>query len=1695
MITTQRTVSEIKIQPLNLNKLPARKQLNKSPAHKQKKQNVKKPKDRSLNVYPQGFLNVGTDAELLKVMQDATQTAGNFSEHTGALVEAVKLIAGHAVNLVPNSSGDDILAEVRALRIALEGLSPIAFKKEAKNSFESIRNSLPSLGMEFNSWGMFLTGGVIGTGIMATITRSNRDILMFRGCVLAFVMCVPKINGESVSHHVTKFMASIIESASVSADDDVVRPQFDTDHLDSICNAASVFLLGITSAMAGKKLPTELFRGLASLDRVKSSLSSILAAVIKCFEIANNWIRNNCFDLPSESFLLTKNDKVNEFILDIKKLQEKDRLGKLYRNAENYGHIRALICAGEKISSAIPRDSHSGGILEALRNVLRELNSLRKTFEVSNFTLAGSRQEPVGVMLKGGPGTGKSISMEHLVFAICSAVLDGEELEAFKRNPSTFVFNRQFENKYWDGYNPQKLITMFDDFGQMRDVAGNPDGEAANIIRAGSGFEMNLHMAEMSQKGVSTFRSKFIMATTNMEELDFESIISQDALLRRWDHTYVVTPAPKYCTKQTRTKGLFAQRVDINKLPKTDIEDFDTRYEPGVSPVTQFNPTMQHFHRVDKMSQKVLGGDPLTFDEVVHEVLQTYKIKRLRFLEQAQSFEATSKKYETLYSDPPTKYEDNEIKPQSGNMLLEDDEVHMEELYSVAPEEVIDEGFTDSPSTAEIQMALDAVCPGYNFRKTPRHETDLILGVNVPKEYRTLVKACIAHHESWSKPRQMHNWNALETLVLYTFGDDYSPITRPMSLIYYNLILVYGREFVLEFTRGHIMEVQHLWQPKEFVIPSHDIPYTALDVLKEFVVSLKNRAVAWYNKSYFKICFDLIIEYKYIILSASGIIAAIFYFNEGDNVNAESFGHSDRLKSTKARTRWLGKSSLQVKQALSGAVAQNGGAYDQSGQNLVYSLARTCTYQLLCEKGTGLGTYNRPGDVFHLKGSILLMPYHFYKLMLACVDEDETYLDAKVKLQRDGKDRSPSILLTIKDFLLGATEGVLAKNDLILVDLGNKLQPGADKVPYFARRDDYERNRYNISYMMPLWDQGSRVFASGTAFAHDKNLDVQSKEVGNYCVRDSYSYKAQTSTGDCGALFCVLNPSLQKRKIFGLHIAGTGRGTGYSGVVCQEDLEEDLKLFDNVVVSEMDDALIDPDCDAVVSQGQFTVLGKAKQPPRSSTKTKIVKSSLHGTWCKATTGTAQLSNVVRNGVSIRPMDIALAKYCFPPFDIPKEVLYSLKESYLATVKDQIPRVRTNILTLLEALNGICDDADSHGISASTSAGYPMSTGVTFNWKKYLFAVPRDSSDFVKRVEEYGLHLEPIISSYKNGIRPLWIFTDCLKDERRPLEKCESGNTRLFSACPFDYLVIFKMYFGSFQLEFMNTRISNGSAVGVNPYSPEWNDIAKRLGVFDHGVPLVGAGDFKGYDGKEKPPIHEIICEIINEWYSDAFENQQIRHILWRDVVNSRHVVEGIVVEWNSSLPSGHPYTIIINCMYNHIAFRYCWMKAGYDLMLFDESVYLIVCGDDNLFSVSDFARDNFNEMTIAEHMRDLGLEYTTEFKGTAVIPFRKLTEIEFLKRGFRHEPVLGRYVAPLRLEVVLEIPFWTKTHDMDNITSSNTIEALQELSLHGKDTYDCWAPKITEQFQRYYPDTSTRSSLHRNHLDRLMTVTGLLKRF
>jgi hypothetical protein len=290
-----------------------------------------------------------------------------------------------------------------------------------------------------------------------------------------------------------------------------------------------------------------------------------------------------------------------------------------------------------------------------------------------------------------------------------------------------------------------------------------------------------------------------------------------------------------------------------------------------------------------------------------------------------------------------------------------------------------------------------------------------------------------------------------------------------------------------------------------------------------------------------------------------------------------------------------------------------------------------------------------------------------------------------------------------------------------------------------------------------------------------------------------------------------------------------------------------------------------------------------------------------------------------------------------------------------------------------------------------------------------------------------------------------------------------------------------MYFGDFVRNVMQNRITNSIAVGCNPYSYEWDLVAKHLGAVG---PNMIFGDYSAFDGCLNQQVLYAAFDVIESfYYNSTQEDRNVRMCLFEDVVNSRHIVSdsdgSFGYEWFGSNPSGNFLTTIINCVSNVLIIRYSFTSVYLDALLpkgyrpntkeiedahkiVQSNIAVIVFGDDNGISVSDEYCDILNPIALSDKLSDIGFKYTNESKSGSNNSFRTIEQCSLLKRSFVRDKTLSRYICPLELEVILEMPYWSKSSNTTDMDLKTLETATLELSLHDEATFKKYAPRFRE---------------------------------
>jgi hypothetical protein len=1448
------------------------------------------------------------------------------------------------------------------------------------------------------------------------LSGSTNRVLLVVGCLTGITVlgkfASDKIDISEALTYLTKLLSSTPEptdSVQMEDVDDIIAvPEIGINLIGDSVRAIITCLTVYISTASGVNIPQNLFRNFGQMDRVTTTITESLTLFLQFFEKITNYIRETILGKTSMSFFHANSVPIDTFLDKARTILAANHLGNLPKDLKNLQTLKSLVIEGNEIMAKSIRDRYSAGILDILRREINLMETLLADFYRASVHLRGLRQEPVSVMFGGGAGTGKSVAMAYLCSAIMGRVLNDHEFEAYERLPADFVYNRQAEAIYWDGMESH-IITTFDDFGQAKDVAGQPDNEYMNFIRAVNTNEFDMHAAGMEKKGNSKFHSKFVFATTNRISFNPESIFSEEALYRRITINLLVVPKPEFTTRATRKADLMHRKLDMSKIRKTNLTD-----EFGVeSEGTVLDPAVQNFHVVRKDGTPT--GVVYDFDQLVAEVERLYEERKGWHLRLTAELAKVALEYRTS-------------RPQSGFVSKQVD-------------------------TIEIADFLD---PTFD------------------EEFKTLLGE--VEDVSTSKGPTVDQWKLdVRHVCVNLWGSDmlFTPYEVCLRLIYVQYYNDSARLPSL-IQLGEFVEF-HKYAKVEVVLPKVDLSKYLVPPKHESILSRICDAVkAVYNDHVLpSICkvADFAQNNPLVIIGVTAALT-LMYRNLGveedtpkdhENVVAESYGTETKTK--KAQTRKI--SSLRKAKP---EIAINGKFHS----DVATSLEKRNMFQLFGPNSKG--EQIRHGYLTVVVGRVAIIPNHFIKVFEAQVKLNPNFADKLLTISREEKTFHKHIF-PVSALLDGVRRGLLEQNDLTLVVLPVEVQPCRDIRKFFVNEKDLDTMMYNVPFDLRLPGAVSKSHV-GVAQARDKHLVVSSSETGSYTVRYQYQYQNFTQSGDCGGLFTMIRPSNGTRVIAGFHVAACAAlKASYAASICLEDLEEDLKLCvseeEDVFVSPIEFEGADPTVPSTLPEMRFDYLGKLSPAPVPVTTTKITRSPLWAKWGPPKTSTAKLRVFEVDGEVINPMQVAHTKYGHNPVYInPDDIRFVCNEFLvqLGTVHPSMVR----LYSYSECIHGVEGMDSFPKIPADTSAGYPMNLQGHLNLKKEISRFPKDSPEYKEVLSALTHELEAVEALYEAGTIPQWVFTDNLKDERRPIEKVKSGSTRKFSGVPYLYLILLRKYFGSFVAAMKEGRIKNSQCSGINVYSNEWTEIVQYLSAFTPSTKTVevGAGDFSAFDGHQQISIHQGILYMINRWYTNHGQgaSNHMRSRLYMGILNSLHIAEGMLFYILGNMSSGVYGTTTFNSMYNVILFRLAFQEACPNKR-FSECVRVVTFGDDNVFSVCPTVADEFNELTMPGLMAQFGQVYTREDKLSAKEKFRSIDRIDFLKRGFIYDPVLDRYLAPLSLEVVLEIPYWTKKGSIsDQITMDNVAAAMRELSLHPRHIFENYAGEMRSSLMFAYPE-------------------------
>jgi hypothetical protein len=1457
------------------------------------------------------------------------------------------------------------------------------------------------------------------------------------------------------------------------------------------------------------KIPTDRFydsllKRLDVVPKAFAGISKIWDQAGKMFELVSDEFRIYFLGEKREDLMQEKGiaDEVDKWVTRVKYYLDAKQRNLLARDEASVREVEELFTKMYRWKhtpvqwKAMPSECQ-----RIITSITPLVNDLFKFACRSTVHEGGPRKAPLAVFLSGDSGRGKS----ELLYPLAFSLLANRKYNMV--NARNEIYVRNYETDYWDGYVGQK-ITFFDDAFQMRDSPGNPSPEFMEAIRLINTAPAHVHCADLNDKG-RFFSSEICIYTTNLKE-KFGSYINSvncpEAAIRRLNaNAYRIKTNPKF-EKEVIINGTIERRLDP-KLIKNCEECEELRIRKGLEARLKFCPHVQLFDKYDLMTDEILEND-MSYKDLVKQ-LKEYD---------AELVNSEGEKlymYEKLIEDPyifemndESEFQDAEDSLQAGAIdftsatdviayntlrnyityltqplpqgcgMIDIDRIHSE--ISAHPDlwatfkRLNEHGIRRRETTNDsLQIAMDAHDIHYDHEARMYYSRQNVwysFG-NVFKSFKKYV-ARLGDQLTFI----WENSGFVETLNFICIG----VVLMGWSVFIYNGISACKCpvckqngdycECIRVVDEGYLYQGE-IYSFDEYSLESHDkknfrVESDIKPLIKQQQAMRIESDIKPLNKQQ----------------QAMHIESDVKPLNkQQQNMRIESdvkpLNNQQKQMRIESDVRPLVKGTQNMKiEILEEEESLHVEMYQDQGCEMLESKIVNRSLYLLHDD-------HKPyGNVLFLKGTVFLINYHFIEILKQTKSRNHVFylsnrssklveftfgsmLDNHVRLEKNGEPLDAALVW------------LCPKED--------RVSPHTNLTHLFIKTEDLAMLNGSYNAQLPTFNSQPHDVCVSKRSLYDVRMSHNKVRVSDQNIvmeiNHSWQYGGSTSSGDCGAPV-ILNHNSAIRKIVGIHMASNAH-IGMAQTITQEILQDGFKNIDQRFQChvEIDIPCVpimgeDNVCGSVPLDKGLMVHGRTDVPLSSGNNSKIIPSPFFD-YVPHKTIPAKLRPF--NGVD--PMYNGLVKYgkSVPRIE-PKYIEIAVNDVKNNFTLNECHKDMCNyqrVLTYEEAILGVPEDEFLAPINRSTSMGYPY-TMVNEKLRGKRDAFGEDEWDLNSPLAlQVKSDVEKLIENCRQGIQTGVYWSDTLKDERRPIAKVEAGKTRVFCGGPVHFTIAFRKYFLGFAAWMMHNRNANEVSVGTNVYSPDWNDIVRKLAsraASKLGVKVV-AGDFANFDGSLSSQILWAILDAINEWYDDGKENAQIRHTLWMHIVHAIHINRDVIYQATHSQPSGCPITAILNSIYNSIIIRIAYIicaqqhfeQTGEDyrsMKWFNIFVSMVSYGDDNLIGINEKILTWFNQISITSALLVIGHEYTDEAKTGLIVPVRDITEVAYLKRHFKWNPALNRYVAPLDLDTVLEIVQWTKKGlSSDAITLANLDVTMRELSLHDCDVFEKYKKILSQE--------------------------------
>ncbi len=330
--------------------------------------------------------------------------------------------------------------------------------------------------------------------------------------------------------------------------------------------------------------------------------------------------------------------------------------------------------------------------------------------------------------------------------------------------------------------------------------------------------------------------------------------------------------------------------------------------------------------------------------------------------------------------------------------------------------------------------------------------------------------------------------------------------------------------------------------------------------------------------------------------------------------------------------------------------------------------------------------------------------------------------------------------------------------------------------------------------------------------------------------------------------------------------------------------------------------------------------------------------------------------------------------------------------------------------------------------------------------------------------EIQARIDDIIRGYEDGICSGTIFGGQIKDEVRPHKKVDLGKLRIFLSGAGDWCFVVRKYLLTTVKLMQENPFLFECSPGCAAQSAEWEQYYDFLTQF--GRDRMIAGDYGSFDKNMEAILILMAFWVLIQVHKKAGWTDEECLPLWciaEDTAYAYCNFGGDLVQFFGSNPSGHPLTVIINCLVNALYMRYCFAElcpdegSTYDkARKFKQFVALLTYGDDNTMGVSRKI-DWFNHTAIQKVLASIGVKYTMADKEAESRPFIDIREVSYLKRKWRWDEDIGAVVCPLEESSIHKMLTWCVPSGEESAEfhmASVMVSAANEWFWYGKQKFE-----------------------------------------